>query len=255
MNRLTLKLALLALAVSTLNVSVARATITASDDAESYTSWGYGIAGGTGLGAPTYLEGNNGGVYLSTGGEHLDGAKSFGMFASDGGQAYSRSITSPLTAAEYSGTIRFNEANDVAFDGLNIKSSQGSTFGAGELLSWGLRPADGNDRLFVGGLTNQQLILGGEIRGAVVDFDLKYDTTAGTYDLGAKYRASGSYTRITGSLKATGQTASQLGFGVFNTGNGQDMIVDNLQIQSVPEPASLGVLALGGLVFARRRSR
>src|SRR5262245_32570651 len=89
-------------------VATARVVLIASDDAEGYGGWGYGTSGGTGLGDPTYLEGTGGGVYLSTGPEHIDGSKSFGEYAGDGGQAYSRSITTPVAQGEYSLSARFN---------------------------------------------------------------------------------------------------------------------------------------------------
>jgi hypothetical protein len=236
----------------------ASASLIASDDAQSYSSFSYGSNGGSGFGAATYVEGSGGGVFLETGGAAIDGAKSIGTYSNSGGgnaQAWARSITSPTTEAEYSLSARFNLDNSVAFSGFNLKSALGATFGASELLSFGMRPASGNNGIFVGGSVDNFISLGAEVRGAVVDFDVIYNTTTGLYDIGAKFRASGSFTRVSGSLKATGQTATQVGFANFNTGTNQNLIADNLAIQTVPEPASLGVMMLAGVGILRRRGR
>ena len=157
-----------------------------SDDYQSYSSLSYGDNGGTGLGAHTYLEGTSGGIYLETGGAAIAGGKSMDVYASTGGQALDRS-TSPGSFGIYSVSARFNLDNSVAFSGFNLKDTHGSTFGTGELISFGLTPGTGNTSIFVSGSTNTSINLGSEIRGAVIDFQLTFDSTAATYTLGAKF--------------------------------------------------------------------
>ncbi len=185
----------------------------------------------------------------------LIGANSAGLYSSSGGQAFDRTVTSPVTNGEYTVSARFNLDNSVAFSGFNLKSATGSTFGDSELLSFGMTPGTGDTAIFVGGAANTSIDLGSEVRGAIIDFDVIYDSTAGTFDIGAKFRSDSSFTRVTGNLKATGQTPSVLGFGNFNTGSGQDVIIDNIQVQSVPEPASLGVLGIAAACLLMRRRR
>jgi hypothetical protein len=55
-----------------------------SDNAESYSNWGYGSTGGTGFGAATYREGSGGGIYLEKSSRRIDGSNSFGVFAGNG---------------------------------------------------------------------------------------------------------------------------------------------------------------------------
>ncbi|MEI8310460.1 MAG: PEP-CTERM sorting domain-containing protein [Verrucomicrobiota bacterium] len=230
-----------------------------SDDYQSYSSLAYGNNGGTGLGAHTYLEGTGGGIYLETGGAAITGGKSMGIYSSTGGQALDRS-TSPGAFGIYSVSARFNLDNSVAFSGLNLKDTQGSTFGTGELISFGLTPGTGNTSIFVAGSVNQTISLGSEIRGSVIDFQLTFNSTAATYTLGAKFSGAGSYTTVSGSLKDTNGgaagtgNANFLGFGNFNTGTSQNLIVDNIVI--VPEPSAFALLGIGGLALgfiARRR--
>ncbi|MEY2537204.1 MAG: alpha-D-xyloside xylohydrolase [Verrucomicrobiota bacterium] len=202
------------------------------DDMESYASIAYGSNGGSGFGALTYREGSGGGVYLETGGAQIDGAKSFGIFAgsnSGNTQAADRQILNAKQAGTLNISVRWNVNNAVAFSGFNLKSAQGTTFGANELISVGLRPANGNNTIAVNGGA-QTINLGSEIRGQVVDFVLNYDGLSGTYQLGAKFRASAGYLFTSGNLKASNVTPAYLGFGNFNTGGVQNLIFDSISL-------------------------
>ena len=48
---------------------------------------------------------------------------------------------------------------------------------------------------------------------------------------------------------------TQLGFLVLKNDNGDRVAVDNFQVNNIPEPTSLSLLALGGLALLRRRRR
>ncbi|GEM_PF-447306 len=200
-----------------------------SDDFESYSNMAYGNNGGSGFGSLTYREGNNGGVYLEAGGGKIDGTKSFGLFSSTGTQAADRQILNAKQAGALSISVRWNVNNSVAFSGFNLKSGQGATFGANELISVGIRPANGNNTIAVNGGV-QTINLGSDIRGQIVDLVLTYDGLSGTYQLGAKFRASAGYTYTSGPLKASGVTPAYLGFGNFNTGSQQNVIFDSISL-------------------------
>ena len=203
-----------------------------SDDAESYTSWAYGGNGGNGFGAITYREGSGGGIYLETSSAKIDGAKSFGMFAGGGTgntQAADRQIVNAQQAGTLNISVRWNVDNSVAFSGFNLKTAAGSTFGANELISVGMRPANHNTAIAVNGGA-QTIDLGSDIRGQIVDLVLTYDGLSGTYRLGAKLRTSAGFTYTSGNLKASGVTAAYLGFGNFNTGNLQNVIFDSISL-------------------------
>ena len=179
-----------------------------SDDAESYTSWAYGSNGGSGFGAITYREGSGGGIYLDTGSGKIDGAKSFGMFAGGGTgntQAADRQILNAKAAGTLSLSVRFNVNNTVSFSGFNLKSAAGTTFGANEIISVGIRPTNGNNVIAVNGGA-QTINLGSTIPGQIVDFVLTYDGLSGTYSLGAKFRGSLGYTFTSGALKLSNVT-------------------------------------------------
>jgi alpha-D-xyloside xylohydrolase len=205
-----------------------------SDDAESYSSWAYGSTGGTGLGAVTLREGGNGGsaggIYLETGSRKIDGSKSFGVYAGTAGEAVDRSITGAPSAGTLTLSVRFDVTNTVAFSGFNLKSAPGTHFGDNEIISVGIHPADGNNKIFAGGSVNNTIDLGSSIPGQIVDLILTYDGAAGTYTLGAKFRTSSSYSFISGNLKSSSVNPAYLGFGNFNTGTSQNAIFDDIVI-------------------------
>jgi alpha-glucosidase (family GH31 glycosyl hydrolase) len=200
-----------------------------SDDYESYASMSYGSNGGSGFGAITYREGNNGGIYLETGSAKIDGAKSFGLFSSTGTQAADRQIINAGQAGTLNISIRWNVDNATAFSGFNLKSATGTTFGSNELISVGIRPPNGNNAIAVNGGA-QTINLGSDIRGQIVDLVLTYDGASGTYQLGAKFRASTGFTYTSGNLKASNMTPAYLGFGNFNTGNNQNVVYDSISL-------------------------
>ena len=229
----------------------------ASDNAETYTAWNYttNSSGGSGLGPATLLEGTGGGLYLataSTGARQIDGSNSFGVYAGSGSQGLSRAILNPRQAGSLLLSARFDLSNTVGLSGFNIKSAPGTSFAANELLSFGLKPSTGNNAIFVTDSAGQTIPLGAEIRGQIIDFKLDYDCAMGTYTLGAKFRASTSYTTVSGSLKATGVNATALGFANFNSGSNQNLIFDGLSLAASDSvgngtnPVSLAA-ALSGL--------
>ncbi len=204
----------------------------AADNAEGYTSWAYGDNGGSGLGPADYLQGTGGGLYLEQSSQKIDGSSSFGIYAG-GGSGNSQAMDREILGAQTSGTVslsmRFDVNNTVAFSGFNLKSGEGSTLGTDELVSVGITPSTGNDVIAVDGGT-QTINLGSSVLGQIIDFILSYDSVMGTYTLQAKFRTSSTYSSVSGSLKATGQTPTYLGFGNFNTGNLQNLIFDDIVV-------------------------
>ena len=214
-----------------------------SDDYESYSGMSYGSNGGSGFGPITYLEGTGGGVYLENTGAKIDGAKSFGVFSgttaggNSGTQGAYRAITNATPAGTLKISIRWNVDNGVSFSGFNLKSAPGNTFGSNELISVGIRPGNGNNAIAVNGGA-QTIDLGSDIRGQIVDLVLTYDGASGTYQLGAKFRASAGYSYTSGNLKASNATPADLGFGNFNTqrsgASNQNVIYDSIALVDNP---------------------
>ncbi|MEY2545988.1 MAG: hypothetical protein QOG48_1105 [Verrucomicrobiota bacterium] len=223
----------------------------------------YNDNGGSGFGALTYLEGTGGSLFDGS----LSGARALGIAAGNGPgntQALGRTVTGGVIAGTYSLDLRFNVNNVVGTTGFNIKSALGTSFGGNENLFVGLTPGSGNNVLFVDDATGTHTFSIGtltELRGVNINFSLTFDTAAGTYSLTAS--ASSQLGSISGSLKDTnGATAgvgtlNAIAFGNFNTGDTQDLVVDNLNITAVPEPSTLSFLAapalLGAVFFIRRR--
>ena len=253
--------------VLTACVGIADAQILAMDDFENNnpgTAYNdgiqYGDNGGVGFGALTYLEGTGGGVFNAT----LSGARALGIFASSGGQALGRTTQTPFIGGVYSLDARFNVDNGNAFSGFNIKSGLGSTFGANELMSFGLTPGSGNSAfLITDGTGTHTLTIPTvtEFRGVNFHFDLAFDTLTLAYTLTATDLANSLSNSFSGTLidtngGSTGTGAvSAIAFANFNTGSDQNLIADNLAV--VPEPSTW--IAAGAAVLAciylRRRTR
>jgi hypothetical protein len=179
----------IAISMASFAVLTAHAQIVASDNFENDNPSSdydngiqYGDNGGSGFGALAYLEGTGGGLFDST----LDGARALGIYASSGGQALGRTVDTSVTNGIYSIDGRFDVANDNGFSGFNIKSGLGSTFGANELMSFGLTPASGNSVFLVTDSSGTHTVSVGtdtELRGVNFNFSLAFDTTAETYTL------------------------------------------------------------------------
>jgi alpha-D-xyloside xylohydrolase len=226
-----------------LTTSYGSNTISSSNDnAESYSSWGYGSNGGSGFGPAAYLEGTGGGIFIVNSttdpGRQIDGNNSLGVYAGSGSgntQGMDRQILNAQQAGTLTISFRPDVNNSVAFSGFNLKSAPGTHFGDNELISVGIHPADGNNTIAVNGGTSvtphgPTINLGSDLRGQVLDFTLTYDGLSGTYTLGAKLRSSTTFTFVSGNLKASNVTPAYLGFGNFNTGSNQNAIFDSISI-------------------------
>ena len=236
----------------------------ATDDYETGTI-AYGYNGGSGYGALTFISGTNGGVYgenASSNNRQLDGAQSLGLFSASNSQAAGRSITSPITIGNFSLDARWditnNSGND-AFTGINLDSALGASFGANELLSFGLVGGTNNTFLITDSSGTHTLAVGTdtELRGGIFHFSINFNTTTEAYSLTVTDKGNSQSGTISGSLITTGTVGA---FKIQNvdtdTGN-QNLIIDNTV--AVPEPSVVALLAgssvLGASFYMRRRRR
>ncbi len=232
---------------------------TAADDAEAYASFAYTSGNnnkGSGFGVftnYTSTSSSRGGIRLvtstSSGGTSnrmIDAAKSFSAYA---GTSTSRGSHSGYRAlantnqqyGTFTFSVRFDLDNTKGFSGLNIKSQTGTSFGAGELVSIGMMPASGSigghNGLVVTDATGQQMIdFGAEVRGAIIDVKIDFDTRTGAYTLGAKLRADAAYKTVSGKLKLSGDAVKLVAFGYLNSNcsgaSAQNLIFDNVQFDN-----------------------
>ena len=222
----------------------------------------YGDNGGIGFDGLTYLGGANGGLFEGA----IDG-QALGIFAgNDDGQAVGRAINSPIFAGTYTLSLSFNLSNATDFSGFNLKNSIGGSLGAGELLFVGLTASNGNASLLIGdGTGGHSVSLGADpdLRFENIDFSISFDTGALTYSLTATVRDSGDVGMFSGTLKDTngGDAGSgavgAVGFGNFDAGSNNNLLVDNLNLTAIPEPSTVSLLStvaiFGGCFYARRR--
>ena len=232
---------------------------TANDNAEGYANFSYTSPnnnGGSGFGTYNFYtttSSSRGGILLvtansanGTGNRMIDGAKSFGVRAgssttrgahsgyrtlSDGNQQFGSCTFS----------MRFDVDNTKGFSGINLKSSTDTSFGAGELLSLGIMPANGalggDTGIMITDATGQHMIdLGAEVRGSIVDVKIDFDALTGSYTSGVKFRADTNYKTYAGTLKSSGASVKLVAFGYLNSNNSgapnQNLIFDSLQFNN-----------------------
>lgn len=204
------------------------------------------VGGGTGFGNYSrYSIGTAAGTFLANNSSNqtIDGAKSIGAFAGTAaGVSFRRSITTTRQYGSMLVSARFNVDNTKGFSGFNLKSANGSGasgFGSGELVSFGVAPAGGNNGILVTDSGGQRVLnLGADVRNTIVDFKVDFDARNRRYVVGAKFRTNTSFTTISGTMSGTGTNVTHVGFANWNsTGGFQDLMVDSLQV--------LGSTALG----------
>jgi uncharacterized repeat protein (TIGR01451 family) len=205
------------------------------------------VAGGTGFGNYSrYSIGTGAGTYLANNSPNqtIDGAKTIGAYAgSAAGVSFRRAISTTRQFGSMLVSARFNVDNTKGFSGFNLKSANGSGasgFGAGELVSFGVAPAGGNNGILVTDSSGQRVLdLGADVRNTILDFKVDFDARNRRYVVGAKFRTNSSFTRISGTMSGTGTNVTHVGFASWNsTGAFQDLMIDSLQV--------LGSTALGG---------
>lgn len=225
--------------------------IIATDTMEGLTAFnlaGGSVSGGTGFGNYTRYGtiGTGAGTYLANNSPNqtIDGAKTIGAYAgSAAGVSFRRSINTTRQYGSMLVSARFNVDNTKGFSGFNLKSTAGSGasgFGAGELVSFGVAPAGGNNGILVTDSSGQRVLnLGGDVRNTIIDFKVDFDALNRRYVVGAKFRTNATFTTISGTMSGTGTNVTHVGFANWNsTGAFQDLMVDSLQV--------LGSTALGG---------
>ena len=115
---------------------------------------------------------------------------------------------------------RFNVDNTNGFWGFNLKSAAGSGsggFGVGELVSFGISPAGGNNGILVTDVSGQRVLdLGMDVRNAVIDFQVDFDALNRRYVLGAKFRSDTTFKKLAGTMCGTGTSVTHIGFANWN---------------------------------------
>jgi len=217
--------------------------VLASDNAETYANFNFtspNNAGGSGLGNfSRYSAGTGAGTFLANNSSNqtIDGAKSFGAYAGSGsGISFRRAINTTRQFGTMTVSARFNVDNTKGFSGFNLKSTAGSGasgFSAGELVSFGISPAAGNSGILVTDAGGQRVLdLGADVRNTILDFQVDFDAQNRRYVVGVKFRASSSFTKISGLMSGTGTNVTHIGFAAWNsTGSFQDMMFDSLELR------------------------
>ncbi|MFZ9874501.1 MAG: Ig-like domain-containing protein, partial [Candidatus Methylacidiphilales bacterium] len=230
--------------------------ITATDDGEGLSSFSIGgggsVASGTGFGTYSrYSTGTGAGTFLASNSPNqtIDGVKTFGAYAGSGtGISFRRSISTTRQFGTMTVSARFNVDNTKGFTGFNLKSANGSGssgFVNGELVSFGIAPAGGNNGILVTDASGQRVLdLGADVRNTVIDFQVDFDAQNRRYVVGAKFRTNSSFTKISGTMRGTGTNVTHIGFAAWNsTGAFQDFMFDSLQV-SGSSPIGTGTNAV-----------
>jgi len=221
----------------------------ATDSMEGYTGFNLAagsVGGGTNFGSFTRYSVTGGGTFLASNSPNqtIDGAKSLGAWAGSGsGVSFRRQITTAQQFGTLVVSARFNVDNTKGFCGFNLKSTAGSGasgFGSGELVSFGTSPSAGNNGILVTDASGQRVLdLGAPVTNTILDFQVDFDALNRRYVVGAKFRTNSSFTKMGGTMSGTGTNVTHIGFANWNTGNGQDLLFDSLEVRG-SSPMGIG---------------
>ncbi|NBR62938.1 MAG: hypothetical protein EBT77_01240 [Verrucomicrobia bacterium] len=217
--------------------------VLSADGGETYGNFNFSSpnnGGGSGFG--TYARfgtaGTGSGTWLAVNSSNqtIDGSKTFGVYAGSGsGISFRRPISTTRQFGTMKVSARFNVDNTKGFTGFNLKSTAGSGssgFGAGELVSFGVSPAGGNNGILVTDADGQHVLdLGADVRNTIIDFQVDFDALNRRYVLGAKFRSDANFKRLAGPMSGTGTDVTHIGFAAWNsTGSFQDLLFDSLEV-------------------------
>jgi hypothetical protein len=243
-------------------------TLSASDNAEdpayqpvpdhdwSIDNGGFGYGFWTPVsdtgGGGTYMEG------VTVNNRQVSGSYSYAIYAGGGGFDISRPLTSSITKGEFEINTRFDLAGN-NIDLVNLRSGNNtSTFGGGEFLSFGLVAATGQSpqQLTYTDNNGLQVLPTGEARGVRWHWQVDFDATSGTYSAQVTNMDNTASTfSFGGNLIAGGPSVGS--FAVINTSSGGNQnLIFNQPVFSVPEPTAFGLSGAGALAllaWSRRR--
>lgn len=150
--------------------------------------------------------------------------------------------------AAFTDTLGAGETLTISFD-AGLKSSNGfgvvtlrSAFGGAELFNLGTTWANGRG---VGGAGGASFVGNVDATSTLIPITFTYE-----YDTGAW-----TYSGPNGSGSGAGTTGLALATLDVRNGSGGDIIVDNLTVNIVPEPATAFLGGVGMLALLRRRRR
>jgi PEP-CTERM motif len=201
------------------------------------------INGGAGYNLWTVLGGASGGSTYMEGvgvnGQQVQGNYSFGLSAGSGSYAISRPLTASIPIGQFHIITRFDNTGSGA-NLVNLRAGNDtSSFGAGELLSFGLL---NSTQLGYTDSSGFHTLASGDSLGAVWDWTVDYNAGTGAFSLAVENLGGGFSTTVNGDLDAANTSVGS--FGVIDSSPG-NFIFGVPEFDPVPEPGSLGLLTLG----------